>query len=459
MRRRLAFLTVSLSVLLPVSASVSRADTEVTRPPVPLYTPQLLSPMETVGSGTAPEVALRLLVGADGRVEEVEVVSIRPTSDFDEIFRRSTIGQLSTWRYAPALEGGEPVAHVLEMRILYQTSSEHVVAPATVSGAIPLPDDPASRRVSLANLSKTARERLLAEQLGLARAHLVPELTRRQETRHFVVWSDLRDPTLAEGLVARLESTFGWLDQTFGSPIASESDPPEASLFLYGRTASFTRIRRLLRTPETGAFYLGTGLLAFDGEGLGAAELERRVLHEALHSWVDRHIARADHPLPPWLSEGLADYVAASRIEDGELVPGPMDRHPPGLDHLPGPALGPTRGPTPPAPEVEGKRKRRGKGKTTKPQPEVLGLAELLAAGPEVFYGSERLRYARTGWALVHFLRHGEPGWAEDLFADSLLYVVEGYPAGPVIEGVYGRRLAALEEPFANHARGLLGDP
>lgn len=459
MLRTLVLFTVSLSALLPVLAPTARADTEVTRSPVPLYTPQLLSPMETVGSGTAPEVAIRLLVGADGRVEEVEVVSIRPTSDFDEIFRRSTIGQLSTWRYAPALEGGEPVAHVLEMRILYQTSSEEVMAPVMVSGAVPLPDDPASRRASLANLSEAARERLLAEQLSLARAHLVPEQTQRYDTEHFVVWSDLRDPTSAEDLVARLESTFGWLDETLGSRIASESDPPEASLFLYGQTASFARIRRLLRTPENGSFYLGTGLLAFDGEVLGAAELEQRVVHEALHSWVDRYLARADRPLLPWLSEGLADYLAASRIEDGELVPGPMDRRLPGLDHLPGPAFAPTWEPTPPPPEVEGKRKRRRKGKTTKPQPEVLGLAELLAAGPEVFYGPQRLRYARTGWALVHFLRHGEPGWAEDLFADFLLYVVEGYPAGPVIEGVYGRRLAALEEPFANHARGLLGDP
>ena len=56
-----------------------------------------------------------------------------------------------------------------------------------------------------------------------------------------------------------------------------------------------------------------------------------------------------------------------------------------------------------------------------------MSLAALLDAGPDIFYGDQRSVYYSTGWLLVHFLRHGEEGWGDDLFPELLLYAVEGY--------------------------------
>ena len=84
---------------------------------------------------------------------------------------------------------------------------------------------------------------------------------------------------------------------------------------------------------------------------------------------------------------------------------------------------------------------------------EGLTLEELVAADRDIFYGDRSHLYYGMSWLLVHFLRHGEPHWAEDNFPTLMLYLAEGYPARAAVETAYGRDLSSLEAPFLEYAR------
>jgi hypothetical protein len=72
-----------------------------------------------------------------------------------------------------------------------------------------------------------------------------------------------------------------------------------------------------------------------------------------------------------------------------------------------------------------------------------------------VFYGERRELYYSLSWLLVHFLRHGEEGWAETLFPDLMLYLVEGYDPEASLRAVYGVDEAEMAERFRAYVRKL----
>ena len=56
-------------------------------------------------------------VDEKGDVSNVEILSIRPSSEYDELFKREVLETLASWRFAPALEAGRAVARDREWTV------------------------------------------------------------------------------------------------------------------------------------------------------------------------------------------------------------------------------------------------------------------------------------------------------------------------------------------------------
>ena len=411
---------------------------------VPLRTPQLTTPFETAGTGLAPEVSVRLVVGVDGRVGEVEVLSVEPSTEWDEVFRSSTTEQLSGWRYSPATEDGEAVATPLSFKIQFRALSDR--AAAQVTGFLPTyqTQDPASLRENIFALPEVLRRELLERQIELGIAHLTEGKVERFDTPRFRVFTDSGDPQIAETVATNLEASFNALDELFGRGIERKEEPLKIVVFLYDHSESFRSFGTALQHPPPGnGFYSGSGLIAFNREVAHSSHLMSLLLHEATHAYVDRFLTRRGVRLPYWFNEGVAEYVGTSRVKKGELIPGKVLEQTYAVNHLPGGGVHRVQ-------TVAGVRVRQGRQALKN---ESMSLAALLDAGPDIFYGDQRSVYYSTGWLLVHFLRHGEESWGDDLFPELLLYAVEGYPLREAVETVYGRSIEDLEEPFGRYVR------
>ncbi|MHC4201606.1 MAG: energy transducer TonB [Planctomycetota bacterium] len=79
---------------------------EVDRRPRPTVRMKPLYPMRARERGIEGIVRLRFVVGADGSVRDVEVVSSEPEGVFD----RAAKAAAARWRFAPAVKDGQPVA-------------------------------------------------------------------------------------------------------------------------------------------------------------------------------------------------------------------------------------------------------------------------------------------------------------------------------------------------------------
>ena len=116
MSRIAAAVVLALLAAVPLVAAVE--------PPVPLRSPLPWVPDELAGSGLTPEAAVRVSIDERGIVRKVEVLSIRPTTDYDEIVRQELVETLSRWRYAPERRDGVPEATTLEWRVRFPASAE-----------------------------------------------------------------------------------------------------------------------------------------------------------------------------------------------------------------------------------------------------------------------------------------------------------------------------------------------
>jgi hypothetical protein len=140
--------------------------------------------------------------------------------------------------------------------------------------------------------------------------------------------------------------------------------------------------------------------------------------------------------------EGLAEYLANSEIRDGELIPGRTLKHRAGLLR----AGGFYRVKTDAAWSLDEVKKAVRTA-------EAPAIEELAVAETEVFYGEETSLHYSLSWLLVHFLRHGEPGWTDEEFPTLVLYLVEGFPPAEAIEAVYRVPPAELNPPFREYLK------
>src|SRR6185503_2573433 len=106
---------VRLAVALALLFALGRA--AAAEGPLAIHAPPLQIPEQTAGSGLAPEAAVKISIDARGAVTKVDVVSITPASEYDELFREALAGTIADWRFAPATENGKPVPSTLDWRV------------------------------------------------------------------------------------------------------------------------------------------------------------------------------------------------------------------------------------------------------------------------------------------------------------------------------------------------------
>jgi TonB family protein len=430
-------------ILLAGSAAALATAAPETTPPVPLWTPALSMPAQAAGMGVAPEVSVRVRIDEAGRPGNLEILAIEPPSDFDRHFERVTREEIGRWRYKPAQRDGQPVAATISWTIQFEDAGDFGDR-ARHSGWLRALTRPSragrSHRERVLAMPTADRLRLLDEQVATLKRFLDPEHTRRAESRRFVVLTDAPDPAVAETLASNLEATFGALHGALG--LTEQPEEYKLVAVVYWRKAPFDQVKHEIEAIEWAAgLYSPTGLLLFHMEMRTGGDLLGIMLHEATHAYVDRYLARPGVVAPRWLDEGFAEYIGNSAIKRGRIVPGKV-RH----MEIVRSRLGVSRQRTGASVDVATIKRLYRKD-------EGPPLVELLRTDADTFYSDERREvFYAASWMLVHFLRHGEEGWAEEQFPALLTYIGEGYPGEEAFRAVYGEP-AAFEERFCDYVR------
>jgi TonB family protein len=429
---------IVLFVLFAQAAIASTPPAE--KPPVPLYTPGLLAPLETGGTGLAPEVSVHVTVDAQGRVTAVDIEAIRPSSEYDEAFKKAVRETLERWRYAPATRDGEPVPTTLSWRIQFpateaQTDSSTPLAWRSTSSEGSMSD----LRQRILSMPLEQRTKLLQENAGIAKGFLDAQAVQKFNSPRFMVFTDAPTPDLARVLATNLEATFDTLSGILGKGVEPQPEPYRIVVFMYKSEAQFDELKRSVSVAEWSAgFYNPVGMLAFHMEMISSEALLGVMLHEATHAYIDRYVARPGTTFPRWLDEGFSEYVGNSKITKGQLVPGKTRRTE--FYRTPWVQIRATSRARDSVYEVRDAMKAG----------RALSVDELVGASLDEFYGEKRDLYYPMSWLLVHFLRHGERGWAENAFPQLMLYVAEGYPPREAFRATYGDP-AKIEASFQDY--------
>ncbi len=430
------------ATLVAGSASAQQATDSGDHAPVLLRKSLLLPPVETAGTGLAPEVKVRVEVDARGRVVEVATLGVTPASEYDDVFRQVTREDISSWRYAPAIKDGKAVPTTLDWTVKFQPREQ--IDSTGPGGWVPLASASAgaeSRRARILALPLEQRKALLREHASVAEKFLDRANRRRSDSPRFVVIADTPEETTAQVSAGNLEAIFNVTQSLFGDLIQPQPEPFKIVVYMYARRSSFEQLKSEIGAYEwSTGFYSPAGLFAFHLETGTMENLLGTMMHEATHAYVDRLLVEPGLYLPRWLGEGFAEYVGNSEIRKGRLIPGRTARD----KFVLIPGYGAVRATSEPRMSLEEVKRKIRKG-------EGLSVEQLTTADHNIFYGEKRSLYYPSSWLLVHFLRHGEPEWAQHEFPAFMLYAAEGYPAVEALKAVYGSTPAAMEERFLRY--------
>jgi hypothetical protein len=435
--------TRSLSGLLLAALLASAPSGAAVEPPYPLRTPTPLVPEETAGSGLVPEARVRIGIDARGAVERVEVLSIEPSTEHDARFLAVLVETLSQWRYAPQRRDGVPEATSLEWRVRFPARAESGQGAARPLGARPGDGDPEAKRSRVLALPEAQRIALLDAELRTAQGLLEPARARAAETPRVVARSDTESERTATAVAGNVEAIFATLARELLPGFVQQPERIKLQVVAYRSRASYAALLREMPEYEwSGGFYSPAGLIAFHLEQPSDEAATAVLLHETAHAFLDRYIVRRGVALPRWFDEGWAQYVGNSELRDGRLVPGQKAR---GRYELwRGRHVRIDSGAALEAAQLQ-RALRMGEGP---------GVARLLEATPETFYGAGRDLHYGSAWLFVHYLRHGAPDWATTRFPQLVLYLAEGYPGEAAVRQLYGDP-DALESAFRAYAKSF----
>jgi tetratricopeptide (TPR) repeat protein len=335
-----------------------------------------------------------------------------------------------------SLELGEQLAEVVDAT----AAVDRLLLPRRLRGM----RRPMLRKLALALLAAA----------DLACAALAPPLTPperggagwiRMTSAHFVLETDV-EPYRARDVIAGLEQSHAALAYVTSRPPRAAETPVEVVLF--ARPRDFTEIRK--RSNASAWF---SPALAGDFEPQPVIVMvdsdlveERRLIvqHELTHRFLHERFPA----LPRWVDEGLADYHASARAEEGRIVLGSASLH--DFTDLPYAWVS---------------LKQEGFEQSLVPAHLAPTLRDLLEAGRDEFYlqsdeggpaRKQALRQAAlyTGaWKLVHFLRNGAGGAYRPRFEAYLADLQRGVPSRAAFEARFGADRPALEEAFRGYVR------
>jgi len=408
------------------------------RPAIELRNPKVAAPIETAGTGLAPEAGVRVRVDERGHVAEVTVTGLTPSTEYDELFVQAIEETLADWRYAPKLENGVPVSVELSWTLQFYPKSERHRGSWQSTFENRSGGSAETRRSQFLSLERSQREGVLKRISGEMVSHLDGEV-HRYETPRFVVLTD-SDPKRAEAIANNLEALYGVLLGMLGGELSLQEEPLKIVTVVYSRQRTYQAMISGAEMFEwTSGYYHPSGAIAFHLEAPTSDFLLGLMLHEATHAFLDRHVVARGVALPRWLSEGFAEYMGNSKVKKGELIPGKTQKRKTYMS-LAGAGIATTD-----AWMDVTQAKRAANTKRW------LTLREIFGAGDEVFFGDKRDLYYPTAWFLVHYLRHSNTLGSEERFSELMTYAAEGYPAEPAFELVYGRSVESVEEDFRQY--------
>jgi hypothetical protein len=281
---------------------------------------------------------------------------------------------------------------------------------------------------------------MLEQEAAIAEKQLNKERRQRADSLRFLAISDAPDSQAVQGLANNLEAAFNILADLVTETVDLQPEPYRLLAFMYADRKSYKGLTAKVNNFDWSAgFYHPSGMIAFHMQMPSNESLVGIMLHEATHAFLDRYVVRPGVRMPVWANEGLAEYMGNSRVKGGKLIPGKTRK---GEAYI-GP-WGVYRWRSQAMLSVADIKKAIRLRK-------VLSLERVITADRRTFYSEDRGTYYAMGWLLVHFLRHGKPGWENDEFPVMLLYLAEGYPSREVLESVYGTDLECMEKEFREY--------
>jgi hypothetical protein len=433
----------SLALVLALVVGGRAAAVDI--PPQAIHSPLPLTPWAAAGLLTPPMATVELTVGPRGLVTGVEVTSVYPQTSADAALREAVKETLGTWRFAPAIRDGKPAEAAVKMQIQFarlepERRESHRASTYVVgfAGA----DDPeaAAREWRIDALGQGAFLEERKQALAAADA-LIPAARRReQDAPHFQVVTDASKPEVPAILAQNLEAVYTTLGGLFANvgPLERPRAPLTAYVFESERTLR-QYVASVGMMPEAAGLYVPLGLVLFHLEMPSTESLLRVLMHETTHAFVDRYLDRRGVQLPMWLGEGLAEYVGNSDVEAGRLKPG--SHKPYAVYHAGASAWRAQSMTSVDAATVKAAIKNGSS----------MPVSKLLGTSASRFYGKDWSLYYTESWLLVHFLRHGRPGWSEAQFPTFLLYAAEGFSTEDAVAQVYGLEGEALEKAYRDY--------
>ncbi len=200
------------------------------------------------------------------------------------------------------------------------------------------------------------------------------------ETAHYVLRSNI-DATRCRFYADKLEAVHAYYVSLFGR--AEDDDHGKSQVLIFDTAEGYHTYAELTtddRVESTLGYYhpkYRQLLLYEDKDDTAGDETLRVLYHEGFHQFIHAHIPE----IPYWLNEGLAEYFAATTVEDGRVktTGGILEGR---LDEL-----------------------RRGLAAG-----QALPFARIMTESPEEFYsGYVSLKYAQA-WAMIHFFMNGDGG-------------------------------------------------
>ncbi|MEM1182112.1 MAG: energy transducer TonB [Acidobacteriota bacterium] len=448
-----AFLLGAFSVLtilcVPGVFDGAAAHAEASTPdrrPLLLRKSPLLPPYKSAGSGLAPEVKLKVEVDRRGAVDSVEVVKVTPSTEYDEIFREHAIAEISTWRWAPAIEGGEAVPATLTWTVQFQVSEGSIYGGDREIPRTLWLEQSFQRRDHLHSLSRSKKEEILGRYAEVAERFLVEKNRRHYVSPRFVVVTDSENVDTAGIVAQNLEASFDAVSDLHHPNIEPLKHRLKTLVYLYSTRQAFESARTaLLPLTQEKSTYYSPGLITYHLELPSSDFLLSFLIHEASHAYSDHHLRPPGVRFPRWFEEGLAEYMGNSTVKKGQLEVGTVRkrRYVFDMNHFSGGArLARTTAGT----DLQTVKKKIRSG-------EGLTLRQMVDAGRAEFYGPDFPIHYGTAWLFVHYLRHGRSEWEDGRFSKLVLYISEGYSDEAAIREVYGHSLAELEKPFLDYVK------
>jgi hypothetical protein len=180
----------------------------------------------------------------------------------------------------------------------------------------------------------------------------------------------------------------------------------------------------------------------------GASDLGEVLVHEGAHQLVAQQIYVHGHFPSPWVSEGLATYFGHTyRDAEGRFHTGTIG----------GKTTTIAKGGKPGQDESSKSRLRLLKQGIRAAGSADVALSEQLVSiqSPDQFYGENALVYYAAGWALVHFLFHGDGAAHAEAFVTYLELEARGKGGAEVFYDTLGLNPDELETAFVRHAKKL----